>query len=79
MPASRMPSHSACKRQRREARVRLPRNDLAAAGAVIEILEDHRRIVEHGAVLDDQRGNLAERILLADASRRRRSDRPSRS
>ena len=50
-------------RKRRDARVRVLRNDLAAPGALIEILEDHRRVVQHGAVLDDQRGDFSERIL----------------
>src|SRR5580658_3294167 len=46
---------------------RLARDDLAAAGAVVEIVEDHPRIVERGAVLDDHRRYLAERVLLAQA------------
>src|SRR5438477_3209448 len=32
---------------------------------MIEVLEDHRRVIEHRAVLDDQRGNFTEWILRA--------------
>jgi hypothetical protein len=38
---------------------------LTATGAVVEIFKDHARIIERAAILGDQHGNLAERILLA--------------
>src|SRR5262249_22555508 len=50
--------------QGRKARVGLLRNDAAAAGAVIEIFQDHAGIEQHRAVFEQQRRNLAERILL---------------
>ena len=61
-----MPSASAC---RRSAAKRAPaslRNDPAAAGAMIEIFEDHPGIEQHRAVLEHERRDLAERILLPD-------------
>jgi hypothetical protein len=51
--------------QRCEALRGFTRDDLAAAGAVIEIFEDHPRIVKRAAILGDQHGNLAERVLPA--------------
>src|SRR6516225_2179245 len=49
--------------QRREPLSRFARNDLAAAGALVEKIEDDARIVNGGAVLVDQHRNLAEGIL----------------
>src|SRR5580700_9132882 len=53
--------------ERRKPRLGIARHDLAAAGAVVEIIEDDAGIVIRGAVLVDHDRNLAERILLADA------------
>jgi hypothetical protein len=52
-------------RQRREAGGRVSRNDPAAAGAMIEIFDDHLRVEERRSILEDQDRNLAERILPA--------------
>ena len=53
--------------QRREARLRFARNDAAAAGEMIEIFQDHARVVIGGAVVEDQRRDFSDRILHADA------------
>src|SRR5512133_3348451 len=47
-----------------KARARIGRDDAAAAGAMIEIVEDHSRIEQHRAVLEHERRNLAQWILL---------------
>ncbi len=52
-------------RQGLEARPGRGRNDPVAARQPIEIFDDHGAIVERGAVLEDQRRDLAERILAA--------------
>ena len=62
-----MPSASACRRSAAKRALGSRRNDLAAAGAMIEIFEDHARIEQRRAVLEHQRRNLAERILLPHA------------
>lgn len=48
-------------------RLRIGRHDLAAAGAQIEIIEDHPRVVVADTVFGDQHRNLSERILLPHA------------
>ena len=53
--------------QRGKAGARFLRNDPAAAGAVIEIFEDHPGIVERGPVVQNEHRNFAERILPAHA------------
>ena len=53
--------------QRLEARLRLARNNAAAAGQMIEIFQDHPRVVIGGAVVEDQRRNFSDRILRPDA------------
>src|SRR5580700_5210216 len=52
--------------QRRKPRLGVARHDLAAAGAVVEIIEDDAGIVIRGTVLGDHDRNLAKRILFAD-------------
>src|SRR5436190_4032391 len=47
-----------------KACARIGRDDAAAAGAMIEIVEDHSRIEQHRAVLEHERRNLAQWILL---------------
>ncbi len=46
-----------------EPRRGLAGDDFSAAGAVIQVFDDHARIVERGAVFQEQHGHLAERIL----------------
>ena len=53
--------------QRREARLRLARNDAAAAGEMIEIFEDHARVIIGGAIIEDQHRDFSDRILCAYA------------
>ena len=62
MAASTTPSASAARvstSNRGDAR----RNELAAAGQIIEIFEDHRAVVNRPTVLQHQSRNLAERVL----------------
>ena len=47
------------------ARVGIARNDAAAAGEVVEILEDHARVEQRAAVVEDECGDFSERVLLA--------------
>jgi len=50
--------------QRREPRLGLGRMQLWRAGKRVEIVANHRRIVDHRAVVEHQRRNLRERIIL---------------
>jgi hypothetical protein len=51
--------------KRLETRLRVLRNDAAAAGQGVEIFEDDRQIVDPAAVVKLHDRDLAERILLA--------------
>jgi len=57
-----MPSANACSRSAAN-RAAASRDDLAAAGAMIEIFQDHPRVEQRGTVLQDQHRNLADRVL----------------
>ena len=50
-----------------KTRVGVVGKDAAAAGAMIEIFQDHPGIEQHRAVLEQKRRDFAERILLAHA------------
>ena len=54
-------------RQRGDPRPRLCRNDLVSAGFHIQIFDDHAAVVDDRSVIEDQCGNLAERVLLTQA------------
>src|ERR1700724_1980222 len=56
--------------QRREARLGLGRNDAAAAREMIEIFEDDAGVEQHEAVVEHERRDLAERVLLSPRIRR---------
>ena len=47
-----------------------PSDDAPSSGQMIEIIDDHAGIVEHIAVLQDERRDLSQRVLLADRIRR---------
>ncbi len=51
--------------QRVDAGLEIRWDDFAAAGQVIEIFENDRRIEDRAAVIEDENGDFAERILLA--------------
>ena len=50
--------------QRRHPRRQRGRNELRSVVQPIEIFADHRRVVEHGAVVQHQRRDLGQRIFL---------------
>ena len=48
---------------------RAGRNEAPASGEMVEIFDDDAAVEEHAAVLQHQRGDLAERVFRADAVR----------
>ena len=76
--ASVMPSASACRRSAAKRAVGLARDDLAAAGAMVEVFEDHARVEQRRAVLQDQRSESCRPDSAGAACRWRRWCRPAR-
>jgi len=62
-PASSTPSAAPPSGAPRRGRARLPGSQAADRRRVVEKLDDHARIVERRAVVEHERGDLAERIV----------------
>ena len=62
-----MPSHSACNRSAAKRAFGSRGMMRPPPATMIEIIQDHGRVVQDVAVIEDQRRNFAERILYADA------------